>query len=67
VKKSKKRAISERSRGASDNDQYMFGVHRTIQCAPNSLSREARNQGLLGGVAPYCPESSQRSDPTVDC
>jgi hypothetical protein len=26
-----------------DNEQYMFGVHQTVRCVPDSLSREARN------------------------
>jgi hypothetical protein len=45
VKKSKKRVVSQRSDGAPDSEQYVFGVHQTVSRVPDSLSREARNQG----------------------
>jgi hypothetical protein len=41
------------------------------RCASNCLSREARNQGLSGAVAPDClvctGQSSQQSVLTIDC
>jgi hypothetical protein len=48
MKKSKKRAVSQRSGGALDSEQYLFGVHRIVLCVLDSLSREAHNQGFLG-------------------
>jgi hypothetical protein len=32
VKKSKKRAVSQRSSGAPDSEHYLSGVHRTVRC-----------------------------------
>jgi hypothetical protein len=71
VKKSKKRAVSLRSSGAPDSEQYMFGVHRIVRCVAESLSREACNQGLSDVVAQdylVCTgQSGQWSDPMVEC
>jgi hypothetical protein len=48
VKKSKQRAAGQRSGGAPDSEQYMSDVQQTVSWVPDNLSREARNQGLLG-------------------
>jgi hypothetical protein len=48
-------AVSQHSGGTPDSEQYLSGVHRTIRCVADSLSREARSKGLSGAVAPNCP------------
>jgi hypothetical protein len=66
VKKSKKRAVSQRSGGAPDSEHYLSGVHRTVRWVPDSLSREARNQGL-SGLSTGLFGAHQTVLPTVNC
>jgi hypothetical protein len=39
-----KGAVSQRSGGAPDSEQYLSGVHRTIRCDTGQSTQRARNQ-----------------------
>ena len=48
MKKYMKCAVSQRSSGAPDSEQYLSDVHRIVRCGTGQPAQRARNQGLLG-------------------
>jgi hypothetical protein len=63
--------ISQRSGGAPDSEQYLFGVHWTVQCAPDYPvgTKQSKQRGPQPGTLERYStgQSGQQSDPTVDC
>jgi hypothetical protein len=48
MKKYMKWAVSQRSSGAPDSEQYLSDVHPIVRCGTGQPAQRARNQGLLG-------------------
>jgi hypothetical protein len=48
AKKSMKWAVSQRSGGTPDSEQYLCGMHQTVWCDTGQSAQRAHNQGLSG-------------------